>query len=360
MKRDSAKRQEGFILVAVALTLIILIAFVALGVDTGVLYGAKTSAQGVADAAAMAAAFTFINNPSAPQPATAKTFALQVALNNTVMGKPITAADVTVTPDIANRKVTVTIKSTQNTYFAKAIFLKNVNVSATATAEAALHATGSGCIKPWFLPNTVLSAGAPCAGECDVTQLLIDPKTNEVTSVALSKLGTQITIKPQDPGGALGKGSFYATRFPGSRGADDYRDAIEFCTSPYLHCGDKVSIETGNMSGPTTQGVQGLIGDPPRFTWVASGQYKQESDGKIYDMSENVILAPIWSSCGTSFCPDGKVKGDLEIVGYATLFVESVSKDGVVGRLLNVSSCGPVIGAQTGGTTLSLPLRLVR
>ena len=44
VRRDATKREEGFILVAVALTLIILIGFVALGVDTGVLYGAKTSA----------------------------------------------------------------------------------------------------------------------------------------------------------------------------------------------------------------------------------------------------------------------------------------------------------------------------
>ena len=361
MKRDSTKQQQGFVLVAVALTLIILIGFVALGVDTGVLYGAKTSAQGVADAAAMAGAFTFTNSPTAPQPETASNYALQVALSNSVMGRAIAAEDVTVTPDVANRKVTVTIKTTQNTYFARVLWSKSIDIRATATAEAAVYCTGSACVKPWFLPNTLLSTGVPCDNECDPSKVMIHPITKEVTSFALSKLGTQITIKPQDPAGALGNGSFYAIEFPGSNGASGYRDAIVSCKSPYLHCGDKLSIQTGNMDGPTAQGVDILIGNPPRFTWVASGQYKRVADGKMFDMTENVILTPIWSSCGTGFCPGGaKVKGELEIVGYAAVFVEGQTKDEVFGRLINVSSCGPVIGPPSGGTNLSLPLRLVR
>ena len=102
--RETRKKQEGFVLIVVAAILVALIGFVALGVDVGALYSARTSAQEIADAAALAGAFTFVNNPTAPQPATASDHALLVALNNSVMGAPITAGDVTIAVDVANRK----------------------------------------------------------------------------------------------------------------------------------------------------------------------------------------------------------------------------------------------------------------
>ena len=355
----SAKREEGFALVAVALMLIVLLGFVALAVDTGVLYGARTSTQEVADAAAMAGAFTFINTPAASQPATATTHALGVAVNNSVMGKPLTAGDVTVTPDVDNRRVTVSIKTRQSTYFAKALGLNSADISATATAEAARYATGSACAKPWFLPNTALNGGSVCTDQCNPTKLLIDPNTKEVTAFGLSKIGQQISVKPQDPSGALSPGNFFAVQFSGSDGADDYRDDIASCDSPYLRCGDRVSIKPGNMVGPTLQGVEMLIGNPARFTFIQPGQYERQSDGKMFDISENVIVLPVWSSCGTDFCPSATVKGQLQVVGYAAVFVEGISGENVIARLLGVSSCGPLIEPATGGTTLSIPLRLV-
>jgi len=359
--RDARKREEGFFLIVVALLLIVLIGFVALAVDTGVLYGARTSAQEIADAAAMAAAFTFTNTPTAPQPSTATSHALGVATSNSLMGQPIVAGDVTVTPDIPNRRVTVTITKRQTTYFAKGIGLDSVNISATATAEAARYATGSACVKPWFLPNVALSGGEVCDDECNSTKLLINPTTKEVTPFGLSRIGTQFAVKPQNPAQALAPGNFFAIEFPDSRGANDYRDAIAFCDSPYLRCGDRVGVKTGNMVGPTVQGVNSLIGNPPRFTWIGPGQYERVSDGKIRDISENVILVPIWSSCGTDFCPSAQVKGDLIVVGYASIFVEDVAGDYVVARLLGLSSCGPLTDpAPSGGTVLSVPLRLVQ
>lgn len=360
MNRDSKERQEGFVLVAVALVLIVLIGFVALGVDTGVLYSAKTTAQSVADAAALAGAFTYVNTPTADQPSTASINATQVAINNTVMGKQITAADVTVSSDVPNRRVTVTVKSTQNTYFARALWRKNVEVSATATAEAAEYAEGSGCVKPWFLPNTILAAEPVCTAACDATKTLIDPITREVTPFGTSRIGSQFSVKPQNPSGTLAPSNFYAISFPGSAGADDYRDAIAYCKSPYLRCGEYQQPKPGNMVGPTKVGVRDLIGDPPRFTYIGPGQYREASSSKTYDTADNLILTPIWSACGTGFCPDAQVKGDLQIIGFAAVFIEGVVGDYVVGRLIGISSCGAVLGGPSGGTTLSLPLRLVR
>jgi Tfp pilus assembly protein PilX len=358
---NPAKREKGFVLIAVALMLIALLGFVALAVDTGVLYSARTDAQEIADAAAMAGAFTFINTPSLPQPATATSYALGVATANSVMGKPITAGDVTITSDVAKRRVTVSIKATQTTYFAKAIGISSADVVATATAETSQYATGSACVKPWFLPNTALSGGDVCADECNTAKLLIDPTTREVTSFGLSKIGLQFSVKPQEPNDALAPGNFYAIEFPGSPGAGGYRNAIATCDSPYLRCGEKLSVKSGNMVGPTVQGVNSLIGDPPRFSWISPGQYQRQSDSKIFDLSDSVILVPVWSSCGGTFCPSAKIDGQLQIVGWAAVFLEGVSGDYVVGRLVGVSSCGPMIATpETGGTALAVPIRLIR
>ena len=356
-----AKREEGFFLIVVALMLIILLGFVALAVDTGVLYSARTDVQEVADAAAMAGAFTFTNTPSLPQPETAINYATGVATSNTVMGKAISAGDVTVTPDVAKRRVTVSIRVSQTTYFAKALGIGSADVIATGIAETARYSTGSACVKPWFLPNTALSGGDICAGECDPSKLLIDPNSREVTAFGMSKIGHQFSVKPQDPSDALTSNSFFVIEFPGDTGADDYRDSIATCDSPYLRCGDRLSVKTGNMVGPTVQGVDLLIGKPPRFTWLAPGQYQRASDSKVFDLSENVVLVPIWSSCGSDFCPAAKVKSQLQIIGYAAVFLEGISGDNVVARLLGVSSCGPMVAPpEVGGTVFSVPLRLVR
>src|SRR5438094_10624960 len=116
MNMNTSKKQEGFVLAVLAIVLVALVGFLALAIDIGVLYSARTSAQGVADAAALAGAYTYVANPGAPDLwQLAHDSALQVALNNSIMGQPVAAADVTVNPDLANRRVTVDVQSTQNT-----------------------------------------------------------------------------------------------------------------------------------------------------------------------------------------------------------------------------------------------------
>ena len=372
MKRTNTEGQEGFVLVVIAGILIVLIGFVALGVDTGVLYSARTSAQQVADAAALAGAFTFINNPTAvDKAATATDAATQVATNNSILGKPVVVADVTVTPDVANRKVKVEVQSAQPTYFAKAIWGNTANIKVTAIAEAADTATGSSCVKPWFVPNTVLGSGTDSCAACAAGQLLIDPVTGDVTPYGESQKGAQFVIKPNGSGDALRPGDYYEIDLPDSQGGNDYRTNIETCSNAYVRCQEFYSVLTGKKTGPTMQGVDTLVGDPPRYVWDGPAHYLKKADGKYYDMSENVVVAPIWDTCSyPGFCPDNKFPGGttptVKVIGYALLFLEGTSGGGgdVTARLLNVAPCGPSAGGgggtETGGTVLSFPLRLVR
>ena len=74
-------RGSAVILAAVAMTA--LLSVVALAVDVGMLYTARGEAQRVADAAALAGAAGFIEEPKSPEPR-ARTLALDYASQNSV------------------------------------------------------------------------------------------------------------------------------------------------------------------------------------------------------------------------------------------------------------------------------------
>jgi Tfp pilus assembly protein PilX len=361
MNMNTSKKQKGFVLVVVALLLVALIGFLAFAVDIGVLYSARTSAQEVADAAALAGAFTFINDTQSPQPQTASSNALQVALNNSVLGQPVAAADVNVNVDVANRRVAVDVQSTQNTYFARALGVQTANVGVEAVAEASKYATGSPCTKPWFIPNTAFSTRDACPA-CGANDVLISG--GEVTAFAHSKFGHKFSVRSQAPSNRLAPGQFYAIDLT-KGGGSDYRDNIANCADAYVRCLDSYSVLTGNKAGPTQQGVNDLVGNPPTDTWGSVGQY--QTPNGLSDTSKAVVIAPIWDTCGASgFCPAGNfpsgTKVTLQIIGFAAFFLDGIQGSDVVAHLTNVSSCSPSAGdpGGTGGTVLSIPLRLVR
>src|SRR5437016_14185801 len=68
MMRASIRMVEsetGSVIVMVALTLVVLLGFLALGIDLGMLFAARTDAQRAADAAALSGASAFVDTPPA-------------------------------------------------------------------------------------------------------------------------------------------------------------------------------------------------------------------------------------------------------------------------------------------------------
>jgi Flp pilus assembly protein TadG len=353
-------RQRGYVMVTLAGLLFVLLGFSALVVDLGILYSARTSAQRAADAAALAGAFTFVVDPTSPQPATATQHAQQAAVNNKILGVPIQPGDVTISVDTTNRRVTATVARNEGTFFGGVLGITNSSVQTTAYAEASPNATSSYCVKPWFIPNTITGAMDPCTS-CAAGQVLIS--NGQMTAWAKSQLGAQFSIKPQSPSGALAPSQFFAINFPGSSGANDYRNEIGTCYATALPCAASYGVKTGDMVGPTKQGVNDLVGNPPSDTYIAVGQYRH-SDGTISDTSNALIVAPIWDTCNfPGFCPGNTFPSgstvNVTIVGYAMLFLSGVQGNNVVAHLINVSSCGA--GAPTGETgPYAIPIRLVR
>jgi hypothetical protein len=198
----------------------------------------------------------------------------------------------------------------------------------------------------------------------------VDPTTRRPTAYATSKIGVEFLLKPQSPDAALSPSEFYLIDLPDADGKTSggagYEQSIVTGAPTASACLQNYSVLTGNKLGPTKQGVNTLIGSPdPNFEWLGPGRYSRVSDSKVFDMAPNVILSPIWDVCGlSSFCPDAKMSGtnpSLQVIGFATLFLDDVQGAGVNARLINVAGCGPdTVGTEDGSTTFALPLRLIR
>jgi Flp pilus assembly protein TadG len=357
------ERESGYVIVTVAILLVALMGFGALALDVGLLYSQRTSSQRAADAGALAGAFSFVVDTTAPQPSTAEEKALATTVANTVTGEVIEASQVTVTVDVAARRVTVDVAREEATFLARVLGIRQAMVRVQAVAEASPTASGAYCVKPWFIPNTVFGPTDPC-DTCATGNVLVSG--GEITPYAQEQFGRQFVLKPQRPSGSMAPGQFYAIQMPGSQGGAEYRSNIATCITQSVVCAELYSVETGNMVGPTVQGVRDLIGDPPEDTYIAPGEYRR-GDGTISDTSRGLVIAPIWDACNMSgFCPGNQFPSgtnvSLQVVGFAMVFLEGVQGNDVIARLINVTACS---GGGSGispdaSAPYSIPVRLIR
>ena len=365
---SSRTKERGMTVAMVALSLTALLALASLAIDMGMLYTARTSAQHSADAGALAGAFTF-NNPAAVQPVAARTAAKNVAATNPVAGKFPALSDGDIDVDTANRRVTVRVPRTGTdgipVYFASILGRTKGDVQATATAECSATASGSRCLKPIYIPNTILSDLGPDEA-CDKNQTLFT-SGGAVTTFAQSKLGASNEIRPTKPEGSLLPGQFYSLDF--GSGANTYRCTLGQCVSDcdvdveVVRCGDSYPIKTGDMVGPTKQGVDDLTGPTPDV-WVNLGQYRH-TDGKVYDTSNQLVVAPVWDNCTQKLSPGYKGQ-KVQIIGFMELFIDGLSGNDVKAHFVKPTPCaaggmgagGNEFGANTG--PWGVPIRLVR
>ena len=145
--------RRGAILVLVAVSMIGICGFLAFAIDIGIILGAKNQSQNAADSAATAGART-IDGSASSNLTNATTNAQNAAIQNSVMGQPLTAADLTIThgtyhydttnlifvpqfppvaPDIYNLTY-VTVSPTRSSAFAGVFGVTALNVTASAIA----------------------------------------------------------------------------------------------------------------------------------------------------------------------------------------------------------------------------------
>jgi Flp pilus assembly protein TadG len=174
--RPHATGERGQVLAIFALALVAIIALTGLVIDGGASTVQRRDEQNVADSAALAAAFNYVNTKST---ASATQAAWDVAAANGYSHTaPGTAVDVTITTGNPNKFTVVVTRPHQN-YFSGAVGMSSWNVSATATAIGGRPNVAYGVMPIMFNqavlnngygPTNTLSYGEPGSGTEDVPQ----------------------------------------------------------------------------------------------------------------------------------------------------------------------------------------------
>ncbi|MCZ6515490.1 MAG: pilus assembly protein TadG-related protein, partial [Acidobacteria bacterium] len=355
-KRRCDERGIGVYMVAVLL--VVLLGVGALSLDLGVLYVARSEAQRTADASALAAAKKIIESgytsglvTSDVAEALARLEAITVGAQNTVAGQTAQILDADVTFNFTEQKnprVTVLVQritarsNAVPTSFARILGVNEVDVSATATAEAfnpsgGAVPIGTDCVKPWILPNCDpvnpgLASPFCLGGEAP----FVDNTTGDIINPG-TVIGTLLTLKTGDPNEAAAASQFYPIQIPpGSEpelcpecsgpetgsdgpGAALYRHNIECCNTNVLVCGQTVDIDlsTGNMVGPTWLGVKCLIhqqnngqgqdilniSTTPFQIFGGTSNPNPLLIGQVISSSDSIITIPLYD--GHELCPGG-------------------------------------------------------
>ena len=371
----AGRREEGAVLVHVAIGLVVLLAFSAFAIDYGILWVSRSQAQNAADAAALAAAtaLSYDNYEDRTTTGPAVRNAISVAAQNVVWGQAPSATTVDVSfptcPANVNPPadgcVQVDVYRNQArgnplpTFFAQLVGVSNQGVRATAIAQVT-SGNAVKCLKPWAVADkwneqrTDKAVADPGAWTPSSTfdrftkkgDLLVAPpaldsytagvdgfRPYDANGLKSSDYGLEITLKfgnPNDPS-QLTSGWFQPLAFGGT-GGSDYRTNIASCAPGTYTLGQTITVEPGDMIGPTKQGVDDLVAKDPGATWDATNRTVINS---AYSVSPRVVPVPLFdvqefmtrAESGRTYVTFTNIMG---------FFVEAMVGNDVKGRLVAI------------------------
>ncbi|MDX1566241.1 MAG: pilus assembly protein TadG-related protein [Longimicrobiales bacterium] len=148
-----ASDESGSVAVTVALSMTALVALLALGIDLGALFNARSEAQRAADAAALAGASAFLEYHDRAARNEAIDRAVEFATSNEIRSELITPGEVTVDVNLDSSTVRTAIRREGvPTWFARLFGIEAVDIGAEATAWAG-EAGAAQCVKPFAVPD---------------------------------------------------------------------------------------------------------------------------------------------------------------------------------------------------------------
>jgi uncharacterized membrane protein YgcG len=145
--------ERGSVTVLVVLTMTALLALLALGIDLGGLFNARSEAQRAADAAALAGASAFLEYQEDQAHNVALARAYEYATGNVVRNQAIAPEEVSVWVDLDSATVRAAVRRDGvPTWFARIFGVDAVDIGAEATAWAG-EAGAATCVKPFAVPD---------------------------------------------------------------------------------------------------------------------------------------------------------------------------------------------------------------
>ena len=394
--------RSGATLAMVAVFMLVLLAVASLAVDMAMGFASRAEAQRIADSAALAGASAYLDMDADEAEDSVRARAYQYALRHTIRGDGVDSAEVTVQVLTDSMKVRVWVnREGLSTWFARIFGVDEIDVGAMAAAQA-LEGGSASCVKPFALPDlwddpddtdgddvwdpTEEWEWGDDGGE--YYERFEQGTPNSLTGTGYGTLardyletgydrdqGREITIKPSDPNDpyAIQPGVFFPIRMPISEGQEEcdkgpspnegqtpgasvYRNNICSCNTNLIELGDSVEIQTGNMIGPTQQGLKELIEEDEYAEWVDNGDgtgYVSSPDYGNGLASPRVVTIALMDP--TQIIDPGMQK--VVFNNYALFFIEDQGRgqqQPVTGRFIKfASAAGP------GNGSLVLYIQLV-
>jgi hypothetical protein len=194
----------------------------------------------------------------------------------------------------------------KSSHFVGLLFLSAAVLCLSQTTAAA--PTDPICFKPFTIPNT----GYP--------------------------EGTQVTLKAGNPADAISPSFYFAWKMPDGSGGDDYRSNIGTCNNESVQMGQLLEAETGNMVGPTTQGISDLVSLDPEASYDTD---RHCVTGSSFSPSPRVVAIPVFDPV---YFEAGRQNGivSLKVDGFLTVFVEGLVNHSVIARVTSRDAqCSP-------------------
>ena len=327
-------QDRGQVIVLTAFAMVVVLGFGALAVDIGFFAHTKRDLQNDADAMALAGA------QEIPDQGLANSKAQEWGTNNDVdLSGELVSIDFGTTCSGASEPNTITVRleRTQPTYLARALGITSGTLRACATAGRFSLGGGSGAV-PWGLEDD-------CFTGATFGQTYTLKYDSQATSGDCDSQGGNFGAVAVDESGAGSN----CTSIPGDDEERKYRKAICFgairdlCSAPAVEAGDcqgeagddcsgepvaayEMCTETGNMTGPTQDGVEYRMSHTSAScdTWeevTLGGGLNPACNpwlaGSPATDSQRVVLVPIvdglWSEGG---------RHKVTIVDFAIFFLE--------------------------------------
>lgn len=278
-----------------------ILAFSALVTDVGYLMVERSKLKNTADAAALAAVREMSINRS-----NAYAAAVEYIQKND-KSNPIYEIMIPDTGYIA------TVKLRKNVYFffAKIFGLNSTEIQVQSTAKM-----------------------APVVAVRGVRPLVIEQQT--------LVYGQQYVLKEGAGDGSSGN---YGAVSLGGTGADRYRDNLKYGYDSTLRLGDYIKTETGNLTGPTEEGIKYLINECDHIPKCTYNNYALNCP--------RVVSIPVVNTL------DVNGKKPIVVVGFASFFIEDYINNGghseIKGRFIET-----IANAELGDAATDYGMRSIK
>jgi Flp pilus assembly protein TadG len=314
--------QSGQAMPMLVIFMVVLVGAASLSVDVGHWYLTRAELQRAADAAALAGAAQM------PQGfAAAQTAAQTQYLANGLAADTVAYAQASSPGGSPNDSIVVTASRQDTSFFASVLGIGHVTItaSARATIQTVSTATNADSIMPWGVMKGQFTYGQTLSlfGGLDQT----------------GNFGA-IDLPTSPPGCSIGSG------------ASNYRSNIDGTnTICNVSVGAQLPTETGQMAGPTGQGLTSRIGS--NTDTLGSVVQMVNGQAEVIKSSPRLVLVPIITNTdGSTNWPNGKK--DILVVGFAEFFVSSYDSKTVTGQFVQyVVNSGDTGGAYQPGGGLS-------